>query len=135
MAATKYNFKLSPDATISIEADTQAEAFKTWASASEIFGQHGTCRGCGADAYPRVRTVSENSYHEMACSNTSCGRVLAFGQKKKPSGTLYPKRKDAQGNYLEHGGWVKWQGKPRDDEADEGDDAEVVTHARRPKGR
>ncbi|WP_165063463.1 hypothetical protein [Paludisphaera rhizosphaerae] len=132
MPTSKYNFKLSPDVTIQVEADNQADAFKQYAAAHEIFGQHGTCRGCGADAFPRVRVVGDHSYSEMFCSNPECGRVIAFGQKKKPSGALYPKRKDKDGKWLEHGGWVRWAGKPRDDEGDDvdDDDDEVVRHRR-----
>ena len=37
-----------------------------------------------------------------------CGATLAFGQHKK-GGTLLPKRKDENGNWLENGGWHKWQ--------------------------
>ena len=37
-----------------------------------------------------------------------CGAVLGFGQHKK-GGTLFPKRKDADGNWLENRGWYKYK--------------------------
>ena len=36
------------------------------------------------------------------------GAALSFGQHKKGD-TLFPKRKDEKGNWLENGGWHKWQ--------------------------
>ena len=52
-----------------------------------------------------VRNVDGNDYYELRCND--CGAVLAFGQHKK-GGTLFPKRKDDEGNYLPNKGWHKW---------------------------
>ena len=44
-----------------------------------------------------------------------CGAELRFGQHKSGK-TLFAKRKDEQGNWLDHGGWMKFQRQPRRDE-------------------
>ena len=41
-----------------------------------------------------------------------CGAKLAFGANKKGGG-LFPKRKDADGNWLPDGGWQKWNPKTK----------------------
>ena len=50
--------------------------------------------------------MEDNDYYEMRC--LSCGAALSYGQHKK-GGTLFPKRKDENGNWLDNGGWQKWQ--------------------------
>lgn len=124
MPSTKYNFRISPEVAIAIDADNQAEAFKAWAAAHEIFG-FVECPACHSDVYPRVRVIQDNSFPEIVCTNSACGRALSLGQKKKPAGTLFPKRKAKDGTYLEYDGFVLWKGTPRDDDA--GDDEEVAT--------
>ena len=52
-----------------------------------------------------VRSVEGNDYYELRCGN--CGGILSFGQHKK-GGTLFPKRKDDNNNYLPNKGWHKW---------------------------
>jgi hypothetical protein len=49
--------------------------------------------------------VEGNDYFEIRCAD--CGAILAFGQHKKGV-TLFPKRKDDDGNYLPNRGWHKW---------------------------
>ena len=53
-----------------------------------------------------VRNVDGNDYYELRCND--CGAILAFGQHKK-GGTLFPKRKDDDNNWLPNKGWHKWQ--------------------------
>ena len=53
-----------------------------------------------------VRNVDGNDFFELRCID--CGAILAFGQHKK-GGTLFPKRKDDQNNWLPNKGWHKWQ--------------------------
>ena len=46
----------------------------------------------------------------MRCMD--CGARLAFGSHKKGGG-MFPKRKDADGNYLPDRGWQKWNPKTK----------------------
>jgi len=72
----------------------------------EIFSEE-KCGLCGSTSLRFiVRNVEGNDYYELRCND--CGAVLAFGQHKK-GGTLFPKRKDDDGNYLPNKGWHKWQ--------------------------
>jgi DNA-directed RNA polymerase subunit RPC12/RpoP len=94
--------------TASFECDTQKDLFTQLSSFQEVFGQS-KCGKCGAeDLVFIVRENGGNEYHEMRC--TSCNARLSFGVNKKGGG-LFPKRKDAEGNWLPDGGWVKWNQK------------------------
>lgn len=88
-----------------VEGSGQKELFKELATIQEIFGEE-KCGSCNKDSIRFVvRNVEDNDYYELRCHD--CGAVLSFGQHKK-GGTLFPKRKDDQGNYLPHKGWHKW---------------------------
>ena len=49
--------------------------------------------------------VDGNKYYEMFDRDTY--HTLKFGQTKK-DGSLFPRRKDADGNWLDDGGWTKY---------------------------
>jgi hypothetical protein len=104
----KVNYKANNKLQFEIEAEGQKEVFKELASVQEIFGEEqcGVCKG--ADLKFVVRNVESNDYYEMRCGSQGCGATLAFGQHKK-GGTLFPKRKDDQNNWLPNKGWHKWQ--------------------------
>lgn len=88
-----------------VEGSGQKELFKELATIQEIFGEE-KCGSCNKNNIRFVvRNVESNDYYELRCSD--CGAVLAFGQHKK-GGTLFPKRKDDDGNYLPNKGWHKW---------------------------
>lgn len=90
-----------------VEGKGQKEIFKELATIQEIFGEE-TCGSCKKDNIKFiVRNVEDNDYYELRCNE--CGSSLSFGQHKK-GGTLFPKRKDDQGNYMPNRGWYKWQG-------------------------
>lgn len=101
----EVQYKVSNVCTIKIAGDGQKDIFKELASAVEIFGQVSECGACGSQAVPRVRIVEDNHFHEAACTNSKCRAVLAFGAHKK-NGSLFPKRKDADGNWLPSNGWT-----------------------------
>jgi hypothetical protein len=98
--------------TVEVEGKDNKDVFAQLAVFQEIY----ETRQCGACDSPRVkflvREVQGNTYYEMRCAD--CGATLAFGQKKA-DGSLFPKRKDKEGNWLPNGGWVKWQPKEQDD--------------------
>lgn len=97
--------------TIELEAAKQKDIFEQLSSLQEIFGES-TCGKCGKDNLKfQVREVDDNKYYELRCKD--CGAVLAFGSHKKGD-TLFPKRKDADGKFLENKGWTKWDGTKKD---------------------
>ncbi len=88
-----------------VEGSGQKELFKELATIQEIFGEE-KCGNCNKDSIRFVvRNVDDNDYYELRCAD--CNSILSFGQHKK-GGTLFPKRKDENGNYLPNKGWHKW---------------------------
>jgi hypothetical protein len=102
----KVKFKPSSKIEFELEGSGQKEVFKELATVQEIFSEE-RCGACKKDNIKYVvRNVDDNDYYELRC--LSCGAALSFGQHKK-GGTLFPKRKDENGNWLENSGWHKWQ--------------------------
>lgn len=101
----KINYKVNDRLVFEIEGAGQKEIFKELAIIQEIFGEShcGLCDKSNLKFI--VRNVEGNDYYELRCSD--CGATLAFGQHKK-GGTLFPKRKDDDGNWLPNKGWYKW---------------------------
>lgn len=101
----KVVYKASDKLSFELEGSGQKEVFKELALIEEIFAES-SCGVCNKNNIRHlVRNVDDNNYFELRC--TDCGAVLAFGQHKK-GGTLFPKRKDDNGNYLPNRGWYKW---------------------------
>ena len=90
--------------TVEAEGNT-TEVFKQLASFDSVFG---TCinKVNGSENIGfRHRVVDENDYFEMYDKDTV--HVLKFGRTKKDQ-SLFPRRKDTDGNWLSDGGWVKF---------------------------
>jgi hypothetical protein len=101
----KIFYKVNDKLTFELEAEGQKEIFKELATIQEIFSEE-KCGLCGSTNIKFVvRSVDGNDYYELRCND--CGAVLAFGQHKK-GGTLFPKRKDDDGNYMPNKGWHKF---------------------------
>jgi len=101
----KLKYKVSDKLEFELDVPGQKEVFKEIATLQEIFGEE-KCGACGKDSVRFVvRNVDDNDYYEQRCNN--CKSILSFGQHKK-GGTLFPKRKDENGNYLPNNGWHKW---------------------------
>lgn len=91
---------------IEVEGKDTKEVFTQLAGAVEVFGS-AHCGACDSvRTVPVVREYDGNTYHEMRCQD--CGAVLAFGQKRS-DGSLFPKKKDKDGNWLTGNGWVKYR--------------------------
>tara|TARA_B100001939_G_C16924009_1_gene610680 strand:- start:1135 stop:1470 length:336 start_codon:yes stop_codon:yes gene_type:complete len=104
----KAKYKVGDKLEFELDGAGQKELFKEIASIQEIFGES-KCGICGSENIKFVvRTVEDNEYYELRCMD--CGAILSYGQHKK-GGTLFPKRKDADGNYMKHNGWYKYTGK------------------------
>ena len=105
----KVNYKLNR-ISVDFEADTVKEVWHQLALFQEVFGEE-LCGKCGAeDLRFVVRENDGNHYYELRCNG--CGAKLAFGANKKGGG-LFPKRKDAEGNWLPDKGWQKWNPKTK----------------------
>ena len=101
----KVIYKLSDLLTFEIESENQKELFKELSTVGEVFGEH-ECGKCHSKNIRfQVRNVESNDFYEYKCN--ACGATLAFGCHKK-GGTLFPKRKDDTGKYLDNKGWSKW---------------------------
>lgn len=127
----QVQYKVHPQIIVNFEADKATDIFNELASLQELFSN----TECGACKSNDIRFVvrkdeEENEYYELVCNH--CRSRLPFGQKKKPSGSLYPKkrwdslsdgekenRKDeeefALKNFglLPNGGWFKFKGKKK----------------------
>jgi hypothetical protein len=101
----KVIYSASNKLSFELEGSGQKEIFKELALIEEIFSEN-QCGLCNkSNIKHSIRNVDDNNYYELRCGD--CGAVLAFGQHKK-GGTLFPKRKDDNGNYLPNRGWYKW---------------------------
>lgn len=110
----KVKYKVGDRLEFELEGSGQKEIFKELATIQEIFAEE-KCGLCSSTNLRFVvRNVDSNDYYELRCND--CGAVLAFGQHKK-GGTLFPKRKDDEGNWLPNKGWHKWQ---KEEVADKG---------------
>lgn len=108
------------------EGETQKDVFRQLSSLQEVF-EETECGVCGDDDIRFVvRTVDDNDFYELHCLGWKydtniqqynyCRAKLAFGQHKGKEGTLFPKRKDKDGNWLPNNGWTRW--KPEDKKED-----------------
>jgi len=101
----KVKYRVGDKLEFELEGSGQKEIFKELAIIQEIFAEE-KCGLCSKNNLRFVvRTVDSNDYYELRCND--CGAVLAFGQHKK-GGTLFPKRKDDDGNYMPNKGWHKF---------------------------
>ena len=96
-----------------VSADLPKQIFEQIAAVQELFEADTECGLChgkeGKGLRFVVREVDDNKYYELRC--LQCFARLQFGQNKKGGG-LFAKRKDKEGNRLEHRGWEKWERKP-----------------------
>tara|TARA_Y100000004_G_C8826744_1_gene374345 strand:- start:27 stop:356 length:330 start_codon:yes stop_codon:yes gene_type:complete len=105
----KVNYNLGK-LNVAFESETVRELWKQLATFQEVFGET-ACGKCGSENLRFVvRENDGNEYYELRC--TDCGARLAFGANKKGGG-LFPRRKDADGNWLPDNGWQKWNPKTK----------------------
>ena len=103
----KINYKLG-NLNVEFESDTIKDIFTQLAVFQEVFGEL-ACGKCGSEKLRFiVRENDGNEYYELRCLD--CGARLSFGVHKKGGG-LFPKRKDADNNWLPDKGWQKWNNK------------------------
>ena len=90
--------------TIEAEGST-TEVFEQLASLDSVFGNCVNKANGSENIGFRHREVDGNHYYELYDKETF--HVLKFGKTKK-DGSLFPRRKDADGNWLDNGGWNKY---------------------------
>lgn len=96
-----------------IEGGSDKDIFAGIARVQETFEADSSCGLCkSADITFRVRDVTKGNktftYHELRCQ--ACGGRFDFGQNQDMK-SLFPKRKDENGNWLPNRGWYKYQPK------------------------
>ena len=92
---------------VEVEGDTSKECFDRIADAAEIFNAISRCGACDSqNTAPIVRENKGVTFREAKCMD--CGCTLGLGMKKA-DGSLFPKRKAADGSWMDHGGWHRYQ--------------------------
>ena len=115
MSKEGSNMKLiytTPSGGMSVEVEgNHKEIFEQLNEFHEVFEADDCCPLCSS-ASPkfRVRTVEDNQFYELVCRNPQCRAKLSFGCHKKGD-TVFPKRKNEDGTYMENRGWSRWEGK------------------------
>lgn len=100
----KVNFNAGM-CSVEVEGNSQKEVFKQLAEFQEVF-DNSRCGACeSTNVRFVVRNVDDNEFFEIRCKD--CGAKLAFGSHKKGN-SLFPKRKNSEGNYIENQGWQKY---------------------------
>tara|TARA_R100000005_G_C4945855_1_gene168414 strand:- start:596 stop:925 length:330 start_codon:yes stop_codon:yes gene_type:complete len=106
MKVTYQSGKLS----VQFDCETQRDLFSQLSSFQEVFNET-QCGKCGSENLRFVvRQNDGNEYYELRCLD--CGAKLQYGVNKK-GGTLFPKRKNAEGEWLPDRGWTKWNPKTK----------------------
>ena len=106
MKVTYQSGKLS----VQFDCETQKDLFSQLSSFQEVFNET-QCGKCGSENLRFVvRHNDGNEYYELRCLD--CGAKLQYGVNKK-GGTLFPKRKNAEGEWLPDRGWTKWNPKTK----------------------
>jgi len=105
------------------EAYNHAGVWKQLAALQEVF-EEPKCQKCDSTLLRFVVRKStyedekgkekECDYHELRCKN--CGAKLAYGVLDDGSFSLFPKRKDKEGNWKGKYGWTKWNPETKQEE-------------------
>lgn len=88
-----------------IDGDCQKVVWDKIAEIQEVFSE----KKCGVCGNPEikyaVREVDNNKFYELQCQNPKCRARKSYGQHKNQK-TLFPHRKDDNGEYLKQNGWA-----------------------------
>jgi hypothetical protein len=107
----KAQMKVNARLIVEGEGETVADVFEKIANLAAVLGAADKCGCCGGTAIiPQVRDAQGYRYYELRCLNAACGAQFSFGQHKDTKGSLFPKRKDENGNLKPNAGWSIWQG-------------------------
>jgi len=113
--------------TVKTIGDSQKDLFRALAVIQEVFEAETQCGCCQSEAiHFQVRSVDKFEYFELVCR--ACTARFEFGQHRNGQ-SLFPKRRDENGNLLPHGGWRIW--KPAEDQQTDDLDALIRNLQRR----
>ena len=102
--------------SIEVEGQSQKELFNELAKAQEVFS-YAACGKCGGEELRFVvRNVDNNDFYELHCLTSQCRARFTFGQHKSQDDTLFPRRKNKQGDWLPNKGWMKFNSLTRKEE-------------------
>ena len=106
--------------SVTVEGRDQVSVFQQIASFQEIFEtptRNIVINGEEVDSKDVRLQVRKNNdgdeFYELVYAGPNknlMGYKFEFGCTKDPKGGLFPKRKDAEGNWKDNNGWTKWQG-------------------------
>jgi hypothetical protein len=99
--------------TFKITGDPQT-IFREITAIDEVFDSDTQCGVCGSQnlKFRHRRAQDKYDYYELACQERDCRARLSFGQKTATK-DLFPKRKDADGNWLPNRGWQQFKAKDK----------------------
>ena len=107
----KANYKVSDKLIFTVEGETQKDIFRQLSEIDEVFSNQTCPLSKGGDPSDNVRfsvrKVEDNEFFEMRCLDPPFARK-SFGQHKGSKGTLFPRNKDKEGNWIDHNGWYVW---------------------------
>ena len=108
----KATYKVSEKLTFTIEGETQKDVFRQLSEIDEVFNNQ-TCPLTSSGKPTNnvrfsVRTVDDNEFFEMRSLDPPFARK-SFGQHKGTKGTLFPRNKDKDGNWIDNNGWYVWK--------------------------
>ncbi len=90
-----------------VEGESAKALFAQIAGIQEIFDVEHECGMCKSkDIRFRVRKADKFTYYELNCQE--CRARLDFGQSQDLV-SLFPKRKDEDGRWMEHRGWYRYE--------------------------
>ncbi len=116
--------KIQVNISIDASGKKPKELMKQIGDITSVFSLGDKCGACGGtDVAPAVRQAKGYEFYEFNCLNQKCRARLSLGQTKE-GGTLFPKRKDRDGDWLPNGGWVKFQKQEARFDSDKGDSYE-----------
>ena len=107
----KAEYRVNGSIVFTVEATHLTEVFQQMAELDGIFHDAETCGRCQNDRIGfQVRHPQGHDYYELVCRNPECRARFSLGQLKDTTATvdLYPKRKDADGNWKQNRGWEKY---------------------------
>lgn len=114
----QVSVKLNPSMTVTLDVSDQKDLFRQVSSLQEVCGADkcGACQSENVNFCVRNAVDGKKTYEffEMRCRE--CNARLSFGAHQE-GGTLFPKRKDTDGNWLENSGWIKFKKTNNDSES------------------
>ena len=93
-----------------LEVSNQKDLIRTVSSLEEVLGNTtcGKCKSEDTRFVTRKTGEGKKTYEFFEVKCNACGSRLSFGCHQEGE-TLFPKRRDEDGNWLPDSGWVKYQ--------------------------